>query len=58
MLKKTLAALSVVTLAAGAAVLPAAAPKAAGPGVQIAASACNPCNPCAGKNPCNPCKAN
>ena len=54
MLKETVVALSVATLATGAMVLPTAAAKAADTSVQIAA--CNPCNPCAPKcNPCNPC---
>jgi hypothetical protein len=65
MLKKTFVALSVVTLATGAAVLPMASAKAAADtSVQIAACApknpCNPCaatNPCAAANPCNPCAA-
>ena len=48
MLRKTFVALSVATLATGAAVLPMAAAKAAADtSVQIAA--------CAPKNPCNPC---
>lgn len=59
MIKKTIVALSVATLATGAAVLPGAAAKAANTSVQIAA--CNPCaakvcNPCAAKA-CNPCAA-
>ncbi len=65
MLKETIVALSVVTLAGSAAVLPTAEAKAADTSVQIAAcnpcatKACNPCNPCAAKacNPCNPCAA-
>jgi hypothetical protein len=64
MLKKTIVALSVVTLATGAVVLPGAAAKAADTSVQIAAcnpckAACGACNPCAAKacNPCNPCAA-
>ncbi|MCG8355788.1 MAG: hypothetical protein MI920_09475 [Kiloniellales bacterium] len=57
MLKETIVALSVVTLAGSAAALPTAEAKAADTSVQIAA--CNPCNPCAAKacNPCNPCAA-
>src|SRR3546814_4748584 len=55
MLKKTLVALSVATVSAGAVALPLAPSRAAGPAVQIAA--CNPCNPCAAKNPCSPCAA-
>lgn len=59
MIKKTIVALSVATLATGAAVLPGAAAKAADTSVQIAS--CNPCaakkcNPCAAKA-CNPCAA-
>ncbi len=67
MIKKTIVALSVATLATGAAVLPGATAKAANTSVQIAAckpcaaKACNPCaakacNPCAAKG-CNPCAA-
>ncbi len=58
MIKKTVVALSVATLATSAAALPTAAVKAADKPVQIAAG-CNPCNPCAAAkcNPCNPCKA-
>ena len=56
MIKKTVVALSVATLATSAVALPTAAVKAADKPVQIAA--CNPCNPCAAKcNPCNPCAA-
>ena len=71
MIKKTVIALSVATLATAAldtAVGKAAdtsiqiaagcnpcAPKACNPCNPCAASACNPCNPCAAKNPCNPC---
>jgi len=64
MIKKTVIALSVVTLATGAIALPTAVSKAAGTSIQIAAG-CNPCapktcgacNPCAASacNPCNPC---
>ena len=65
MLKETLVALSVVTLATTVIALPTATAKAANTPVQIAqcnpcaAAACNPCNPCAVKvcNPCNPCAA-
>lgn len=68
MLKKTLVALSVATVSAGAVALPLAASHAAGTSVQIAA--CNPCSPCAAnpcaanpcaaavKKPCSPCAAN
>ena len=52
MLKKTLVALSVATLSAGAVALPLAASQAADTSVQIAA-----CNPCAAKTACNPCAA-
>jgi hypothetical protein len=48
MFKKTVVALSVATLATGAAVLPAAAAKVLDNSVQLA-SGCNPCNPCAAK---------
>lgn len=56
MIKETLVALSVATLASGAVVLPTATAKAADSGIQLAAG-CNPCNPCAtaAANPCNPC---
>jgi hypothetical protein len=66
MIKKTVLALSVATLATSAAALPSAVAKADGTSVQIAAgcnpcatNACNPCNPCAAAacNPCNPCAA-
>ncbi len=66
MIKKTVIALSVVTLATGAIALPTAVSKAADTTIQIATSdnpcapkGCNPCNPCAAKacNPCNPCAA-
>lgn len=57
MLKETIVAVTVVTVAAGGAVLPTAV--SAGQGtIQLAAcGGCNPCNPCAAKgcNPCNPC---
>jgi hypothetical protein len=60
MIKKTVVALSVATLATSAVALPTAVSQAAQPGIQIAAG-CNPCNPCATKkvscNPCNPCAA-
>ena len=56
MLKKTVVALSVATLATSAFALPAAAAKTADTPLQIAAG-CNPCNPCAAANPCNPCAA-
>ena len=57
MLKKTVVALSVATLATSAVALPTAVAKAADTSVQLAA--CNPCNPCAAAkcNPCNPCAA-
>lgn len=62
MLKKTAVALSVATLAVGAAALPEAQARDLS-AVQVASctAACNPCNPCAvkktGCNPCNPCAA-
>ena len=61
MIKKTMVALSVATLASSAIALPTAAVKAADTSVQIVAG-CNPCNPCAAAkvnpfNPCNPCAA-
>ncbi|MCZ6446860.1 MAG: hypothetical protein O6831_01320 [Alphaproteobacteria bacterium] len=54
MIKKTVIALSVATLATSAIALPTAVSQAAEAPIQIAAG-CNPCNPCAAKNPCNPC---
>ncbi len=54
MIKRTVVALSVATLATAAIALPTAVSQAAGPSIQIAASD-NPCNPCAAANPCNPC---
>lgn len=53
MLKETIIAMTVVTVAAGAA-LPAVAAGSDSKPLVIAAD--NPCNPCAAKgNPCNPC---
>tara|TARA_R110002072_G_scaffold106760_2_gene233023 strand:- start:189 stop:455 length:267 start_codon:yes stop_codon:yes gene_type:complete len=59
MMKKTVVALSVAALSAGAVVLPAAAQSQSASGLMQLASydAPNPCNPCAAKNPCNPCAA-
>lgn len=66
MLKETIVALSVATLATSAVALPTAVSKAAGGSAQIAAAcspcqpkACGACNPCAAQacNPCNPCAA-
>ncbi len=53
MIKKTVIALSVATLATGAIALPTAVSKAADTSIQIAA-ACNPCAPkaCGACNPC------
>ena len=51
MLKETIIAMTVVTVAAGVA-LPTVASAAEG---KIVIAACNPCNPCAAKNACNPC---
>jgi hypothetical protein len=66
MFKKTAVALSVVTLATGAAALPEAQARDY-TSVQVASCAANPCNPCSpcavkknpcgGCNPCNPCAA-
>ena len=53
MLKETLVALSVATLATTAVALPLATAKAAHTSVQLAQS--DPCNPCAAA--CNPCAA-
>lgn len=63
MLRKTAIALSVATLASGAAALPTAAVQAGDIPVQLAAckAACGACNPCAVKKAacgaCNPCAA-
>ncbi len=66
MIKKTVIALSVATLATSAVILPAAVAKAASPAIQIAQGGCNPCatkacgvcNPCKVKaSACNPCAA-
>jgi hypothetical protein len=58
MIKKTVVALSVATLATGAVALPEAQARDVST-VQVATctAACNPCNPCAAAacNPCNPC---
>jgi hypothetical protein len=54
MIKKTVVALSVATMATSAIALPTAMSHATEAPIQIAAG-CNPCNPCAAKNPCNPC---
>ena len=58
MFKKTAVALSVATLATGAAALPEAQARDY-TSVQVASSAANLCNPCAAAdcNPCNPCAA-
>ena len=58
MFKKTAVALSVATLATGAAALPEAQARDY-TSVQVASCAANPCNPCATAacNPCNPCAA-
>lgn len=54
MIKETIIAMTVVTVAAGAA-LPAVATDVSKP---IVVAACNPRNPCVAKtNPCNPCAA-
>ena len=52
MIKETVIAVSVITMAAGAALAPTAASAGEQPLV-VADShdACNPCNPCAGCNP-------
>ncbi len=66
MLKKTIVALSVATLATTAIALPVAVAKAGVTSIQIAAGGnpcapktCGACNPCAAAkcNPCNPCAA-
>ena len=60
MLKETILAVTVVTVAAGGAVLPNAVSAGEKP-IQLAAcgacGACGACNPCAANacNPCNPC---
>ena len=57
MLKETIVAVTVVTMTAGAALLPTAVSAGEKPIVLAACSACNPCNPCKACNPCNPCAA-
>ena len=65
MIKPSLAALAVATLASAAVSLPPAQAADGMTSVQIAtceaaknAPACEPCNPCAAaRNPCNPCAA-
>ena len=53
MIKETVIAVSVITMAAGAALAPTAA--SAGEQPLVVADShdvCNPCNPCGGCNPC------
>lgn len=57
MIKETVVAVTVVTMAAGGALLPSAVSAAEKPIVVASCSACNPCNPCGACNPCNPCGA-
>ena len=53
MIKETVIAVSVVTMAAGAALAPSAVSAGEQP---IVVASCNPCNPCAAdEDPCNPC---
>jgi hypothetical protein len=53
MLKETIVAMTVVTMTAGASLLPTAVSAAEKPIVLASCSACNPCNPCGGCNPCS-----
>ena len=58
MLKETVIAVTVVTVAAAGALLPNPASAAGQQPIQLAAcGGCSACNPCAAKgcNPCNPC---
>lgn len=67
MIKETVVAMTVVTMAAGAALVPSAVSATETPIVVAdsheACNPCNPCNPCAADdeenacNPCNPCAA-
>ena len=65
MIKETVIAVSVVTMAAGAALAPTAASAGEQPLVFASCNPCDACNPCAGCNPCaadeedpcNPCGA-
>ena len=52
MIKETVIAVSVVTMAAGAALAPSAVSAADQP---IVVASCNPCDPCGGCNPCEAC---
>lgn len=52
MIKETIVAVTVVTMAAGGAILPTAVSADDG---SIVVAGCNPCNPCEACNPCNPC---
>ena len=59
MIKETVVAVSIVTMAAGAALAPTAV-SADDQRIVVADShddPCNPCNPCAACNPCDPCAA-
>ena len=52
MIKETVIAVSVVTMAAGAALAPSAVSAGEQP---IVVASCNPCDPCGGCNPCEAC---
>ncbi len=52
MLKETIVAVTIVTMAAGAFLLPTAISAGEKPIVLASCSACNLCNPCAACNPC------
>ena len=55
MIKETVIAVSVVTMAAGAALAPTAASAGEQPIVVASCNPCDPCNPCGACNPCDPC---
>ena len=60
MIKETVIAVSIVTMAAGAALAPTAASAGEQPIVVASCNPCDACNPCGGCNPCeacNPCDA-
>ena len=60
MIKETVIAVSIVTMAAGAALAPSAVSAADEPFVVASCNPCDACNPCGGCNPCevcNPCDA-
>ena len=60
MLKETIVAVTVITMTAGASLLPTAVSAGEKPIVLASCGGCNPCNPCGACNPCggcNPCGA-